>query len=86
MPEQLFLRIEHVLFIPGIRRVRPGESGTDQLDGFEAGDDSKPTTNLVYQDSEMLDREPDEQFIEAASEEIARLIKFYHPKIVEEVP
>lgn len=58
----------------------------DQLDGFEVGDKSKPTTNLVYQQFEMLDREPDEQFVEAASEEMARLIKFYHPKLVEEVP
>jgi hypothetical protein len=43
------------------------------------------TNNLVYLEFEMLDREPDEEFVEAVAEEMTRLIQHYHPKLVEEM-
>lgn len=57
----------------------------DALEGFETSDEHKPTNNLVYLDFEMLDRQPDEEFVDAATEEMVRMIQHYHPKLVEEV-
>jgi hypothetical protein len=57
----------------------------DALEGFETSDEHEPTNNLVYLEFEMLDREPDEEFVDAVAEEMVHLIQHYHPKLVEEV-
>jgi len=57
----------------------------DELEGYETSDEHRPNSNLVYLEFEMLDREPDEEFIEAVAEEMTRLIQHYHPRLVEEV-
>lgn len=69
-----------------VREVVAAHSG--ELDGFETSDEQNPNSNLVYLDFELTDREPDaddEEFVDAVSEEMTRLVKFYHPKLVEEV-
>lgn len=58
----------------------------NELDGYETSDEPNPNSNLVYFEFELTDREPDaddEEFVDAVSEEMARLVKFYHPKLVE---
>jgi len=55
----------------------------DELKGYETSDDHRPNSNLVYLEFEMLDREPDEEFVDAVTEEMVRLVEFYHPKLVE---
>ena len=52
----------------------------DALDGFETSDEHEPTNNLVYLEFEMLDREPDEEFVEVVAEEMTRLIQHYTPE------
>jgi hypothetical protein len=59
-------------------------SHADELESFETSDEHRPNSNLVYLEFEMLDREPDEEFVEAVAEEMARLIQHYHPILVEE--
>jgi len=55
----------------------------DELEGYETSDEHRPNSHLVYLEFEMLDREPDEEFIDTVSEEMSRLVKFYHPKLIE---
>lgn len=57
----------------------------DELDGYETSDELTPNSNLVYLEFEMLDREPDDEFVDAVVEEMIRMIQHYHPKLVEEV-
>jgi len=59
------------------------EAHADELEGYETSDEHRPSSNLVHLEFEMLDREPDDEFVDAISEEMARLVKFYHPKLVE---
>lgn len=56
-----------------------------ELEGFETSDEHRPNSNLVYLEFEMLDREPDEEFVGAVAEEMTRLIQHSHPILVEEV-
>jgi hypothetical protein len=56
----------------------------DELEGYETADSYQPSRNLVYMEFEMMDREPDEEFVDAVSEEMTRLIRHYHPLLVEE--
>jgi hypothetical protein len=56
----------------------------DELDGYETSDEPNPNSNPVYFEFELTDREPDaddEEFVEAVSEEMVRLVEFYHPKL-----
>lgn len=57
----------------------------DELEGFETSDEHRPNSNLVYLEFEMLDREPDEEFVEAVVQNMTAMIQHYHPKLVEEV-
>jgi hypothetical protein len=60
----------------------------DELEGFETGDEQTPNSNLVYIEFELTDRQPDaddDEFVDAVTEEMTRLIEFYHPKLVKEV-
>jgi len=52
------------------------------LEDFDTSDEYEPTNNLVYLEFEMLDRQPDEEFVDAAAEEIVRLAQFFHPKLL----
>lgn len=60
-------------------------SHADPLEGYETSDGHKPNNELVYLEFEMLDREPDDEFVDAVAEEMVHLIEHYHPKLVEEV-
>jgi len=57
----------------------------DELEGFETSDEHRPNSNLVYLEFEMLDREPDEEFVDAVVEAMTNLVRHYHPKFVKEV-
>ena len=60
----------------------------DELDGYETSDEQTPNSNLVYLEFELTDRQPnadDDEFVDAVAEEMTRLVKFYHPKLVEKV-
>jgi hypothetical protein len=75
--------------IAGSRYIRiargPLAAHADELEGYETSDEHRPNSNLVHLEFEMLDREPDEEFVEAVAEEMVRLIQYYHPKLVKEV-
>ncbi|MFC7323580.1 hypothetical protein ACFQMF_03175 [Halorubrum rutilum] len=66
-----------------VREVVAAHAG--ELEGYKTSDEHRPNSNLVYLEFEMLDREPDEEFVEAVAEEMTRLIQHYHPLLVEEV-
>ena len=66
-----------------VREVVAAHAG--ELEGYETSDEHRPNSNLVYLEFEMLDREPDEEFVEAVAEEMSRLIEFYHPKLVDRI-
>jgi len=57
----------------------------DALEGFETSDEYEPTKNLVYLEFEMLDRQPDEEFVDTVAEEMVRMIQHYHPRLVNAV-
>lgn len=57
----------------------------DELAGFETSDKHRPNSKLVFLEFEVLDREPDEEFVEAVVEKMSAMIQNYHPKLVEEV-
>lgn len=57
----------------------------DELEGYETSDEHRPNSNLVYLEFEMMDREPDEEFTDAVVEAMTKLVRHYHPKLVEEV-
>lgn len=57
----------------------------DELEGYETADSYQPTKNLVSFEFEMLDREPDEEFVEAVVEKMTAMIHHYHPKLIKEV-
>jgi len=57
----------------------------DQLEGFQTNDEHRPNSNLVYIEFEQLNREPDEEFIDAVVESMTKLVRHYHPKLIEEV-
>lgn len=57
----------------------------DELDGFETSSDYRPNNNLIYKRFEITDRHPDGEVLDEIAEELAKLIKFYHPKFVEEI-
>lgn len=57
----------------------------DELDSYETSDEANPNSNLVCLKFEKVDREPDDEFVDAVANEMTRLVRFYHPKLVEEV-
>lgn len=58
----------------------------DELASFETSDEHAPTNELVYLEFEMLDRDPDEEFIQVVADELTRLIRFFHPKLIDLTP
>lgn len=60
-------------------------SHADELEGYETSDEHKPNKEVVYHEFEIVDREPDEEFIKEVSQEMTRLLECYHPKLIEEL-
>ena len=58
----------------------------DELEDYKTSDEQAPNSNLVYLEFELTDRQPDaddDEFVDAVAEEMTRLVKFYHPKLIE---
>jgi hypothetical protein len=53
-----------------------------ELEGFETSDEHRPNSNLVYQEFEILDPKPDEEVVDTVAEEMIRMVRHYHPKLL----
>ncbi|MXR51365.1 DUF91 domain-containing protein [Halovenus sp. WSH3] len=61
-------------------------SHVDDLDGFEQVAET-PKATIVAEEMEVTKEDPySDEIVEETASELARLIEFYHPKFVEEVP
>ena len=58
---------------------------SDELDDFNINDDPGANSRILYRTIETGDTEGDNEFAERVAQEMARLVKYYHPKLVGDV-